>query len=509
MKPLLVVTTAPWLPERASMVERLRADLAPQCAALGVTCIFHEGEDRASHIPNYTAAIRKAVDFAQFAGDVSHITLLPDDAILVPHFVEVLSRLIEHRPDDHLCLLANHPEAKAAHARGETGYYTSFGSVLFGGTLRVSDWWAYLQWREEALGAAITSFDDGVNLWLALNGRKTWKPLPSLCEHDTTLESTLGNAWQDAQGLTVRHSQAWEPTADLRQRDWREFYDPEGLGHTVEGPGRSPDVGLTFGGQHWGLVNKVRPAYWDIECMYEAARGGPVDASTHVMMATPAYAGTELAMEQSRSLVERDLSAHDITSTRLTTSGDSLVTRGRHSIMHEFLTSPCTHLLMWDADIEVEHPGCVRAMLATGHDVIGGAYPFRDGSGKVVANPIRQDGKIVITVGEDGCIPVSEVGTGFLMVSRKAIVELCKLHPELLYTSDLFESKGCPMWALFDTAIVGNRYLSEDWFFCLLWRNAGHQVYVYGPAGFRHWGKLPSAGHIADAWGLKRAEAAE
>jgi hypothetical protein len=149
-------------------------------------------------------------------------------------------------------------------------------------------------------------------------------------------------------------------------------------------------------------------------------------------------------------------------------------------------------------------------MLETGLPVIGCAYPFRNGSGQVVANPRKEDfetGELFIDP-QHQTIRVSEVGTGFLLIDRKVIVTLCEKHPELLYKADLIDLMAQPMWALFDVAIVDRRYLSEDWQFCRLWREAGGDVHVYLPPEFRHWGLKGHEGHIMDAWQL-RPKAAE
>ena len=74
---------------------------------------------------------------------------------------------------------------------------------------------------------------------------------------------------------------------------------------------------------------------------------------------------------------------------------------------------------------------------------------------------------------------------------------------ELLYKADLPEFTGEPMWALFDTDIVEQRYLSEDYYFCKLWRDAGHEVYCFVPAEFKHWGITGCTGHILDAWKMR------
>lgn len=242
-----------------------------------------------------------------------------------------------------------------------------------------------------------------------------------------------------------------------------------------------------------------------IEAAYLAARNGEqVSAKPFVCMLTPAYTAPEVPMLATRDMVAIDLDDHGIPSIRITSEGDSLVTRGRHTLMHQFLMTPATHLLFWDADIECLDRTSVRKMLETRHDVIGGAYPFRNGSGGVVCNGLAEQEEAFVD--KDGCIEVGEIGTGFLLVSRLAIVAMCeRYHAETFYRADLMDSKGEPRWALFDVGIRNGRYLSEDYVFCHRWRDMGGKVYVYTPPIFRHWGKHGHEGHILTAWGARRA----
>ncbi len=187
----------------------------------------------------------------------------------------------------------------------------------------------------------------------------------------------------------------------------------------------------------------------------------------------------------------------------------------RDPISVTMLKTDGTHLLFWDADIECMDPSSARAMLETGKELVGGAYPFRDGSGGVVANLLASDReRKSVDVRPDGTIPVSEVGTGFLMVRRDVIIDMQKRHPELLYEADMQGYRGCPMWALFDVALEPTqdgrkRYASEDWRFCSLARDAGHEVSVYYPPKFNHWGKKGFDGHCTKAWGMKNGAAAQ
>ena len=264
---------------------------------------------------------------------------------------------------------------------------------------------------------------------------------------------------------------------------------------------------------HW-LPDRVEEVH--IERAYEVERHGkPVSPTPHVFIAMPAYVTPEAAVRVSVERVVADLQAHGIGCTYYESGGDSLVTRGRHGLVHEMLCTTATHLLQWDADIECLDPSAVRMMVRSGHHVVGGAYPWRDGSGRVVANPLPEtmrDRAIELDTGTK-CLRVSEVGTGFMLTSRKLLVELCAKHPEMMYQADIEPYVGAPMWALFDAYLEmresgRRRYASEDWRFCQLAREAGYGVFVYYPPVFRHWGKTAHQGHIVKAWGLNgQAEA--
>jgi hypothetical protein len=161
---------------------------------------------------------------------------------------------------------------------------------------------------------------------------------------------------------------------------------------------------------------------WDLEALYTDVRGAPVSEKPLVAIVVPTYRESEAVAKrgrQSRNLVRRDLADHGIGSVICGIDGDSLVCRMRQRACHMVLASPATHLLFWDCDIEARDPECVREMLATGHDVIAGACPFKDMSGRTVHNLFPEDDqKGEIVEDEHGCVEVQDAGTGFLLVSR-------------------------------------------------------------------------------------------
>jgi hypothetical protein len=260
---------------------------------------------------------------------------------------------------------------------------------------------------------------------------------------------------------------------------------------------------------HWAPLrtgNRLSEA--ELELMYNAARGGPVGDTPRVFTAVPFYRESwrvGRAVMGAIEAIESDLLAHGISTERTCIEGDSLICRMRQRVCHSFLLSSATHLLFCDGDIEALDPTCVRKMLASGHDVVAGAAPFKDKTGRVVCNvwpgTFDADGEQMSL--KHGCIDVMDVGTGFVLVSREALIRLMAAHPELLHWSRATEDRGAPLWALFDTGIHDQAYQSEDYMFCRRWQDLGGRVYVYVPATFRHWGEYGYEASFAGAFGLE------
>ena len=180
-----------------------------------------------------------------------------------------------------------------------------------------------------------------------------------------------------------------------------------------------------------------------------------------------------------------------------------------------------THLLFLDADIHFD-PRDVVAMLAMDKEVIGAPYPKKSikwssvitackknfearlansaipeitpadverVTGDYVFNAVAGTGQF--SVGEP--LEVMELGTGFMMIRREVFEKFEKQYPELKYKPDHVGQANFDgsryIHAYFDTIIdrpssnadaPGNseRYLSEDYMFCQLWRKMGGQVFL-------------------------------
>jgi len=244
-----------------------------------------------------------------------------------------------------------------------------------------------------------------------------------------------------------------------------------------------------------------------------------------LFIATPMYGGQCLGMYMKSSLDLQGLCSQYGIEVRFSfIFNESLITRARNYLVDEFLRSGFTHLLFIDADIHFD-PRDVIALLALDKDVVGGPYPKKSikwGSvieavkrkpdilpgelekvtGDYVFNAVAGTGQF--SIGEP--LEVMEIGTGYMMVKREVFPLFEAQYPEFKYKPDHVGQANFDgsryIHAYFDTHIdvkkditlvadVGDkkkgdvvtiggsdRYLSEDYMFCQLWRNMGGKIHL-------------------------------
>lgn len=525
---VIAVRHAAFAPERVRSLERLLARLAetaPGCpvvvardeARRGATWSFKEAavlalgwqdpgaDPRVMPADGWKPGIKLA---DMNLNGATHVVFLPDDVMTCLSFETALRGIVHALPDQvvDFYLNTNHPATEIAGARFYTQDMASAGFLVFPRGLLEE----HLAWRDEHLRERLATDDLGVNLWALLTGRKIHKPVMSLVDHDTHLPSLVGN--DDGQG-----EGAWRKPRHVVMD--AKFFGP-GTWDTRE----IPHLGRQSTGSHWQALYAVRPEGWDLPATFQAERHGrPVSAEPRVMIATPVYAELHPRMAASRAAVIEALRLDGISADYLELKGHSDIFRARQFLATQFLCSDANIFLQWDADLEVLNPEAAVAMLRMVHQrplergVIGGSYPFRDGSrGRVVASPVDPAaGPRTWDRRADGTVAVGEIGTGFLACSRAGLEQICAEHPELLYSSQspnpsLF---GQPMWALFDSLLVedeavlgGRRRLTEDYAFCRRAWDAAVPVAAFAPLRLRHWaGDVPHDGNIAEAWSFEPA----
>jgi len=172
---------------------------------------------------------------------------------------------------------------------------------------------------------------------------------------------------------------------------------------------------------------------------------------------------------------------------------ESLIPRGRNSLVAKFLAfePKSTHLMFIDADIGFEPEEVIKLVLAN-KDVAGGLYPKKALPIQYVVNKIPNSQK------EGNLVEVANLGTGFMLIKREVIENIIRQRPDLHYQDAIgLDPKFDPYkYALFDTLIdpITKEYLSEDYYFCKLWREMGGNIWADLSIRLDHCGYFKFAG---------------
>ena len=248
----------------------------------------------------------------------------------------------------------------------------------------------------------------------------------------------------------------------------------------------------------------------------------------HIFIATPCYGG-QLGEPYFRSMMRFAIlcNKYDIKYTISTLANESLITRGRNTLVSFFMENPeATHLFFIDADIEF-NPEDILRMVAYDKPIVVGAYPKKAVNWNSIIQAAREDetetaetieghssnyvvnfdfikdsngnrtGQVQIV---DNLVKLKDAGTGFMCIQKDVIQQMFDKMPETKYVNDInVDAKFEPfMYALFDCIIdpESRRYLSEDYTFCRRWQNMGGEVWLDPRTALNHVGHYTFRGNI-------------
>ncbi len=167
-------------------------------------------------------------------------------------------------------------------------------------------------------------------------------------------------------------------------------------------------------------------------------------------------------------------------------------------------------------------------MMALDKDVIGGPYPKKSINWGNIAQAARsrpdmEPKELEKLVGEyvfnvvhgtktfqvTEPLEVMEIGTGYMMIKRHVFEKLEKAFPQLRYKPDHVGQANFDgsryIHAYFDTIIDtkdsatgggSDRYLSEDYMFCQMWRKLGGEIYLCPWMRTQHIGTYAFTGNM-------------
>jgi hypothetical protein len=206
---------------------------------------------------------------------------------------------------------------------------------------------------------------------------------------------------------------------------------------------------------------------------------------------------------------------------------ESLITRARNYLVDEFLRTDFTHMLFIDSDIHFD-PNDIVALMALDKDVVGGPYPKKSINWGNIAETARKNpdlnpkelenlvGEYVFNVVKgtqqfqvSEPLEVMEIGTGHMMIKREVFDKMAAEYPTIRYKPDHVGQQHFDgsryIHAYFDTvidtkeSIVGGgseRYLSEDYMFCQMWRKMGGQIFLCPWMKTQHIGTYAFTGNM-------------
>lgn len=215
----LAIPHAPWIPERAANMARLRNDLGKDWLDLNPDSRFHTFDEKG---PWPERSLRRWA-WALKTG-ASHFVQLEDDVVVAPCFWRALSAMVTAWSEDVICLAATHSMAPLVAAQGRRSYLTP-RFVGWGGV------WPMTVLKElvaHAAGGALESFfsrpgkpceDTFLAEFFVGSGKRVVHPVPTIVDH-LHMVSTNG---QDFDAHTnTQASVTWRGYAegDLCSPDW-------------------------------------------------------------------------------------------------------------------------------------------------------------------------------------------------------------------------------------------------------------------------------------------------
>jgi len=238
-----------------------------------------------------------------------------------------------------------------------------------------------------------------------------------------------------------------------------------------------------------------------------------------VVVGTPCFGGmlSQTYVQSSFELI-RYASVHGFDLDVILLGNDALITRGRNTIVSEFLKKPrATHLLFIDSDIKFR-PEHVHRLLKADKDLVAGLYPLKaldwNGATTRPRENLETLEDLALRYVGTPCLPGEAewdgpfvtgnyAGTGFMMIKRSLLERMIEAYPELCYSGihsyPMFKAAPATQFALFDCMIEPKTkvYLSEDYAFCQRWRQLGGKIWLDTEGRLTHVGHHEYAGHPA------------
>lgn len=201
------------------------------------------------------------------------------------------------------------------------------------------------------------------------------------------------------------------------------------------------------------------------------------------------------------------------------TQNESLISRARNNLIAKAMTNKeSTHFMFIDSDISW-NPIEIIKLIIRDKDLVGGIYPLKTLNFDNIKNIKNIENKSISDIKKElikfnyntinnanaeiknSCLEVKHIATGFMLIKRNVIEKLQQAYPSTKYIDDigfLNKTEEENAFALFDTSVEYDHYLSEDWLFCERWKSIGGKVYCDITISLSHSGSYSFEGKLYD-----------
>ncbi len=528
MKLAVGISVCGWVPERVARAEKLRDELG----GLGVIVSKSETKEHASVW--WPRLVKRLLEVQ----DADAYVFLNDDIELAPHLLESVEWALEVSGQGILSLHTSAPGAEQVQGSFCRCYWlTGPGYVIR------RDWLLeYMRWYE-ALPEKLRGFgneDDKLTVYCYMRRQPIWQTIPALVKHDTSFATvieehrnhefrTTNVPWKDREGRIPKH---------------------DGIPPLLENPYKP-----------WPFLQQLEMAFRGIDAR---AQPVPKEKPPHLFISVLGWNVSPYhALARERLILDLASMGWDITMHPDQTTG---VDRARNICAAKFLESGADAWLQIDSDLyfRTEDVVAMFGFVRDGQgEVVGGAYPKKDVNYEQIAKAVREgvpdselhkhasDFVVGGPVGETllnkdtghRFAEVALLGTGFLMVSRKALLAYAKEYrQEIRYIAnyppyvgqvhDAFfmcelnvnarrpmasrklldaAGRGAPPTVLMMLAAEYKaaceasdeelpNYQTEDWSFCDRWRLMGGKCWLFVDCKLVHQGPHLFDAEISPAW---------
>jgi hypothetical protein len=211
-----------------------------------------------------------------------------------------------------------------------------------------------------------------------------------------------------------------------------------------------------------------------------------------VLIATPAYDG-RLDVWYTTSLINavRVAQANNVFLHPVFMSYDALIQRARNDLFRLAVEGDYDDMIFIDSDIEFD-PMWIMELLSydedivDGYDVVGGTYRTKTDDAELYAVKTQN-----LTPNEKGLVEVECLGTGFVKLSKKAILALWD-------SSAKYQNEGREGRMVCDVQIIDGELVSEDNVMFIKLRQLGFKVWLASHMTCVHIGTKKFYGNFQD-----------